>query len=200
VTTQRRARAQSTLQRLEPLRAADVAQPVAVPVALDRPHEVTTTGPQAVEDGVDVVRREGEVAQARGVRGRVPVAGGARRRTELRQLKAAMAIGRLQHRDLHADAVQADDALDPVPRDRALALPLEPERDEERRRRGEVADHDAHVLHAPDRHVPDRDDDAARARTAWRMRWSRSATSVASRAASAYAAPAAGRSPPSSCR
>ena len=57
------------------------------------------------------------------------------------------------------------------------------------------------VIHPLDRHVLGRSDTSvARARAAWRTRWSRSATFVARRAASAYAAAAAGRSPSSSCR
>ena len=56
--------------------------------------------------------------------------------------------------------------------------------DEKRCRGGEVVDHDADVLHALDRHTLD-GGSAALARAAWRTRWSRSATVVARRAASA---------------
>ena len=42
-----------------------------------------------------------------------------------------------------------------MPLDRPLALQLEPQLDEERRRGREVVDHDAHVLHALDCHALD---------------------------------------------
>ncbi len=49
----------------------------------------------------------------------------------------------------------------PIALDRPLTLQLESELDEERRRRREVLDHDAHVLHALDRHALDGSDTTA---------------------------------------
>src|SRR5207245_2611996 len=58
----------------EPLRAADVAEPVDVLVVLHLANELPAVGSQASEDGVDVVDCECEMADARGVRRRVRVA------------------------------------------------------------------------------------------------------------------------------
>src|ERR671923_3091430 len=95
------------------------------------------------------------MADARSVRRRVPVAAPARRGVKLRQLEPSVAIRRLQHRDLRADALETHHAVHPTALDRSLALQLESELDEERRRGGEVVDHDAHVVHALDRHALD---------------------------------------------
>ena len=67
-----------------------------------------------------------------------------------------MAIRGLQHRDLRADALETHHAVHPTALDRSLALQLESELDEERRRGGEIVDHDAHVIHALDRHAINR--------------------------------------------
>jgi hypothetical protein len=58
----------------DPLRAADVAEPIDVFVALHLANELPAVGSQASDDGVDVVDCEREMAKARGVRRRVPVA------------------------------------------------------------------------------------------------------------------------------
>ena len=58
----------------DPLRAADVAEPIAVFVALHLANELRAAGSQASDDGVDIVDFECEMADARGVRRRVPVA------------------------------------------------------------------------------------------------------------------------------
>jgi hypothetical protein len=58
----------------DPLRAADVAEPIAVFVALHLANELRAAGSQASDDGVDVVDCECAMADARGVRRRVPVA------------------------------------------------------------------------------------------------------------------------------
>jgi hypothetical protein len=56
------------------LRAADVAEPVAVLVALQLADELSAAGSQAGDDGVDVFDRERDMADARCIRRRVPVA------------------------------------------------------------------------------------------------------------------------------
>jgi hypothetical protein len=56
------------------LRAADVAEPIDVLVALHPADELRTAGAEPGDDGVDVVDGEGDVAGARGVRRRMPVA------------------------------------------------------------------------------------------------------------------------------
>jgi hypothetical protein len=75
---------------------------------------------------------------------------------KLRQLEPSVAISGLQHRDLRADALETHHAVHPTALDGPLALHLEPELDEERRRGREVIDHDAHVIHSFDRHAINR--------------------------------------------
>src|SRR5919109_4269628 len=122
----------------DPLRAAEVAEPIAVFVALHLANELRAAGSQASDDGVDVVDRECDMEDARGVRRRVPVAAPARRGVKLRQLEPSVAVRSLQHRDLRADALETHHAVHPTALDRSLALQLESELDEERRRGGEV--------------------------------------------------------------
>jgi hypothetical protein len=92
------------------------------------------------------------MAKAQGVRRRVPVAIPGRRRVKLHQLEQSVAVRGLQHREVHLDALEPHHAVHPIALDLPLALPLESELDEERRRGRQVVDHDAHVLHALDRH------------------------------------------------
>jgi hypothetical protein len=61
--------------------------------------------------------------------------------------------GGLHHRELRLDALEPHHAVHPLPLDLPLALWLESELDEERRRCREIVDHDAHVIHALDRHA-----------------------------------------------
>jgi hypothetical protein len=110
-------------------------------------------GSQASDDGVDVVDREGDMADARGVRRRVPIAGPVRRGVKRRQLEPSVAVRGLHHRDPRPDALEPHHAVHPTALDQPLALELESELDEERRRGREVVDHDAHVIHASDRHA-----------------------------------------------
>src|SRR6266576_5065485 len=76
----------------DPLRAADVAEPIDVFVALHLANELRAAGSQASDDGVDVVDCECEMADARGVRRRVPVAAGARRGVKLHQLEPSVPV------------------------------------------------------------------------------------------------------------
>jgi len=69
-----------------PSRAADAAEPMAVFVALHLANELRAAGSQASDEGVDVVDCECNMADARGVRQRVPVAAPAGRGVKLRQL------------------------------------------------------------------------------------------------------------------
>jgi hypothetical protein len=66
-----------------------------------------------------------------------------------------VAVRGLQHRALRPDTLEPHDAVHPIALDRPLALRPESELDEERRRGREVVDHDAHVVHALDRHALD---------------------------------------------
>ena len=66
-----------------------------------------------------------------------------------------MPIWSLQHGDLRPDALEPDDAVDPIALDRRLAVQLESELGEERHRVRDVIDDYAHVVHPPDRHVLD---------------------------------------------
>src|SRR6266540_2112817 len=145
----------------DPLRAADVAEPIAVFVALHLANELRAAGSQASDDGVDIVDCECDMADARGVRRRVPVAAPARRGVKLCQLEPSVAVRGLHHRDLRPDALEPYHAVHPTALDRPLALQLESELDEERRRGREVVDHDAHVLHALDCHALDGSDTTA---------------------------------------
>ena len=77
------------------------------------------------------------------------------------QLAHRVAVRGLHHRDLRPDALEPHHAVHPTALDRPLALQLESELDEERRRGREVVDHDAHVLHALDRHALDGSDTTA---------------------------------------
>src|SRR2546427_3245600 len=70
----------------DPLRAADVAEPMAVFVALHLANQLRAAGSHASDGGVDVVDCECDMADARGVRRRVRVATPARRGVKLRQL------------------------------------------------------------------------------------------------------------------
>jgi hypothetical protein len=76
----------------DPLRAADVAEPIAVFVALHLANELRAAGSQASDDGVDIVDCECDMADAGGVRRRVPVAAPARRGVILRQLEPSVAV------------------------------------------------------------------------------------------------------------
>src|SRR5215210_4735286 len=67
-------------------------RPVAVLVALHLANELRAAGSQAGDDGFDVVDCEGDVADARGVGRRVPVAAPARRGVKLRQLEPSVAV------------------------------------------------------------------------------------------------------------
>jgi hypothetical protein len=64
----------------DPLRAADVAEPVAVLVALQLADELSAAGSQIGDDGVDVLDGECDMADTRCVRLRVPVVALVRRR------------------------------------------------------------------------------------------------------------------------
>jgi hypothetical protein len=72
---------------------------------------------------------------------------------ELRQLEPAVAVRCPHHRDVDPDAVEPVDPVDRLSLDRRPALQLHAELDEERDRRLEVVDDDAHVVHPLDRHV-----------------------------------------------
>ena len=93
-----------------------------------------------------------------------------------------MAVRGPQEGDVRPDAVQPDELVHPFTLDRRLALQFQAQFDEERDGSREIIDHHADVIHALDRHALD-GSSAARARAAWRTRWSRSATFVARRAA-----------------
>src|SRR5262249_621991 len=111
----------------DPRRAADVAEPVDVLVLLHPADELGAIGPQASDDGVAIVHREGDVADARGVRGSARVTVLARRGVELQQLETSVAVRGPHHREVHPDSLEPDDAVHPAALDRALAFRLESE-------------------------------------------------------------------------
>jgi hypothetical protein len=139
----------------DPLRAADVAEPIDVFVVLHLANELRATGTQASDDGVDVVDCECEMADARGVRRRVP---GRRRGPTGRETSPARTVrGRPGSRPSRtppgrprAPPRGPPNRPRPAPR-----LHLESELDEELSRGCEVVNHDADVLHPLDRHVLD---------------------------------------------
>jgi hypothetical protein len=124
----------------DPLRAADIAEPIDVLVVLHLANELPAARSHAGDGGVDIVDCECDMADARSVRRRMPVAAPAGRGVKLRQLESSVAIRGLLHRDLRADALETHHAVHPTALDRSLALQLESELDEERRRGGEVVD------------------------------------------------------------
>jgi hypothetical protein len=85
------------------------------------------------------------MADARGVRRRVPIAALVQRRVELRQLEASVAVWGLHDRGLCPDALEPHDTVHPPALDRPLALQLESERDEELSRGCEIVNDDAHM-------------------------------------------------------
>src|SRR5262249_4227440 len=111
----------------DPRGPADVAEPVAVLVALELADELCAAGSPTGDDSVDVFDGECEMAEARRVRRRVPVAALGRGRAELDQLESSVAVRGLQDRGVCPDAVEPHDAVHPGALDRPLALPLEPD-------------------------------------------------------------------------
>ncbi len=95
-----------------------------------------------------------KMAEARRIRRRVLGADRTRRGVELSSSRPwPSGVSRSPASRLHADGLESHAAGHPAALDRPLALQLEPELDEERRRAREVVDHDAHVVHALDRHA-----------------------------------------------
>src|SRR5439155_688014 len=81
------------------------------------------------------------------------VEGGWVDRVELNQLEPSLAIRGLEHRNVRPDALEAHHTVNPTALDQPFALQLESKLDKERCGGGEVVDHDAHVIHASDRHA-----------------------------------------------
>jgi hypothetical protein len=93
--------------------------------------ELRATGPQAGDDGVDVLDGGGDVAETRRVGRRVPVVALVRRRVELHELESSVTVRSLHHRTVNADALEPHDAIHPAALDRKFTLQLEAELDEE---------------------------------------------------------------------
>src|SRR3954467_9793843 len=93
------------------------------------------------------------MAQTRDVGRQVRTIALVRRRAELDQLEAPVAVRSFHHREVHLYALERHDALYPATFDGPLALRLESELDEEFDRSCEVVDHDANVVHPLDSHV-----------------------------------------------
>jgi hypothetical protein len=83
----------------------------------------------------------------------VPVAAPGSAGVELHRLQPSVAV--FEHRDLRPDALEPHHAVHPTAIDRRLGLQLGSGLDEEHPCGCEVVDHDAHVLHAFDRHALD---------------------------------------------
>jgi hypothetical protein len=69
---------------------------------------------------------------------------------KLHQLEPSVAVWSLHHREVHLDAHEPHNAVDPTALDRPFALRRESKLAEKRRRGREVVDHHAHVIHALD--------------------------------------------------
>ncbi len=76
----------------DPLRAADIAEPIAVSVVLHLANELSAARSHAGDGGVDIVDCECDMADARRVRRRVPVAAPARRGVKLQQLEPSVTV------------------------------------------------------------------------------------------------------------
>src|SRR5204862_7381897 len=107
------------------LRAADVAEPQHVSVALHVANELAAASSHAGHDGVDVVDYECDMADAPRICRRLRVAALGRRRAELDQLEPSVAVRGLHHRVLNLDALEPHDAVHPAAVDLPLALRLE---------------------------------------------------------------------------
>jgi hypothetical protein len=81
---------------------------------------------QPGDGGVDVIDGECDTADTQGVRRRVPVAAPGRRGVKLHQFEPSMAVRSLQHRDVHADALEPHHTVHPTALDRPLTSTLSP--------------------------------------------------------------------------
>ncbi len=147
----------------DPLRAAQVAEAVTVLVTPKLTNELRTLRPQAVKDSVDVLDREGDMADTGSVGRRALRAPLSRRGMELGQFEPSATVRCLQHRDVSADAVETDDPVHPVTLNRCLVQELEPELQKECDGVLQVLDDYADMFQPQDRHAPDRTGRLARA-------------------------------------
>ncbi len=139
----------------DPLRAADVAEPVAVLIALQLADELRATGSQAGDDGVDVFDGECDMADARCVRRRVSVATlirGACGTSSARVVRGGPGSARPRSLPGRPQAPRRDPPSGPRPAPRPAAR-VRARRKLSRGR--EVVNDDAHVVHPLDRHVLD---------------------------------------------
>src|SRR5690606_34721785 len=107
----------------------------------------------AGERVINVVDGEHDAQVSQRVHRRHAMVGRNGRSVETRQLEATVTVGRAQHRDLDALAVQARDAPGPVALDGHAALEHETELGEEPNCDIEVFHDDAHVVHTSYSHV-----------------------------------------------
>jgi hypothetical protein len=137
----------------DPLGAADVTEPVAVLVLLQFADELCAVSPQAVEEIVDALYREGDMTDSQRVRRSARVTAWTRRRVEAGQLDPSVAVWGPQHRDVRPDSLEPDNAIHPAALDRCLAFQFEPKLDEEGHGRRKVIDDDADMVHPLNCHV-----------------------------------------------
>src|SRR5918995_717890 len=132
---------------------ADIAEPIDVPVILDLADRVEALVSESVDDRVEVVDLDADVAEAQPVRRpgvRALVVG---RREVLDEFQLAGAVRRAHHHHLGSDAVEAVDLVDRLALDQRPALALETEVDEERGRGVEVIDDYTHVTETQHAHT-----------------------------------------------
>src|SRR5262249_12985832 len=110
----------------DPFRPADVAEPIEVFVTLHLADELRAPGTEAGDHGVDVVDRECDVPDTRGVRWGVSVAVQALRCMELHEFEATVAVRDLNHRDLNPDALEPTTRSTQAPSTRPPPCSLNP--------------------------------------------------------------------------
>src|SRR5262249_19659351 len=122
-------------------------------VTLHLADELRAPGTEAGDHGVDVVDRECDVPDTRGVRWGVSVAVRALRCMELHEFEGDRGRPGPQPSRSQPGCPRAHHAVHPSALDQPAALQLESEVDEKCRRGGEVFHHDAHVIHSLDRNA-----------------------------------------------
>jgi hypothetical protein len=137
------------------MRAADVAEPVAVLVALQLADEFSAAGSQAGDEGVDVLDRECDVADTPRVRRRVPVvasfAGEWNFTSSRRPLPSGVCIIAKSTRTPSSPTTRSTQRPSTVP----SPCGSSPSSAKNSGRGCEVVNHDADVLHPLDSHVFD---------------------------------------------
>src|SRR5215207_8411080 len=95
-------------------RSADVAEEERVLVVDDLPHRFPAGLSDAVDDATHVVDLEGDVPEARTVRGRRRLLSAGGRRLEAHHLEDVGSVGGASHHGLDRHVLETDDPVDPL--------------------------------------------------------------------------------------